>query len=96
MLWDRELLRSADEPPSVPGAGLPRLPAGVLLGRMDSTPDSGNAIQMSSDGHLRATETKSNLRRRNDGSDVNEEIHCEERSKLLNPRKMKHLLHFLT
>lgn len=41
MLWDSELLRSADEPPSVPGAGLPRLPAGLLFGRMDSTPDSG-------------------------------------------------------
>lgn len=43
MLWDRELLRSADDPPSVPGAALPPLAMGprVLLGCiMDSTPDS--------------------------------------------------------
>lgn len=44
ILWERELLRSANDPPSVPvtRAGLPRLPAGVLLGRTDSTPDSEN------------------------------------------------------
>lgn len=39
MLWDRELLRSADEPPSVPGAGLSVLTA-ALKGRVDSTPES--------------------------------------------------------
>ena len=39
VLWDKELLRSLDEPPSVPGAGLPW--PDVLLGRMDSMPDSG-------------------------------------------------------
>lgn len=51
VLWDRELLSSAEEPPSVPGAGLPLLPAEVLLGRMDSTPDSENVTQTYSRCH---------------------------------------------
>ena len=41
VLRDRELLRSAMDPPSSPGAVLPRLPTGMLLGRMASRPDSG-------------------------------------------------------
>ena len=41
MLWDRELLRSAEDPPSVPRAGLPPLGPGVPLVRiMDTTPES--------------------------------------------------------
>ena len=38
VLRDRELLRSAMDPPSSPGAGLP---TGMLPGRMASRPDSG-------------------------------------------------------